>query len=32
LNYGSAFLFIALSATTVSYLLIRYIPETRTTA
>ncbi len=31
LNYGSAFLFITLSAVTVSYLLIRYIPETRTT-
>jgi MFS family permease len=30
LNYGSAFLFIALSASTVAYLLIRYIPETRT--
>lgn len=30
LNYGSAFLFITLSATTVAYLLIRYIPETRT--
>ena len=32
LNYGSAFLFIALSASTVAYLLIRYIPETRTAA
>ena len=29
LNYGSAFLFIALSATTVAYLLVRYIPETK---
>jgi MFS family permease len=29
-NYGTAFLFITLSATTVAYLLIRYVPETRT--
>ena len=29
LNYASAFLFIALSATVVAFLLIRYIPETR---
>jgi len=32
LNYGSAFLFTALSATTVAYLMVRYIPETRTAA
>jgi MFS family permease len=31
-NYGSAFLFTAASAATVAFLLIRYVPETRTTA
>jgi MFS family permease len=30
LSYGSAFLFIAASAATVAFLLIRYVPETRT--
>jgi MFS family permease len=30
LNYGSSFLFMAGSASVVAYLLIRYIPETRT--
>ena len=30
LNYGSAFLFVALSATAVAFLLVRYVPETRT--
>ena len=32
LNYGSAFLIIALSAATLAYPLIRYIPETREAA
>jgi MFS family permease len=30
LNYGSAFLFIAASAAAVAFLLIRYVPETKT--
>lgn len=30
LNYGTSILFIALSASVVAYLLVRYIPETRT--
>ena len=31
INYGSAFVFIAASAAVVAVLLIRYVPETRTT-
>jgi MFS family permease len=31
LNYGSSFLFVAASAATVAFLLIFYVPETRTT-
>jgi MFS family permease len=31
LNYGSSFLFIAASAAVVAFLLIAYVPETRTT-
>ena len=31
INYGSAFVFIAVSAAVVALLLIRYVPETRTT-
>lgn len=29
-SYGSAFMFIAASAAVVAFLLVRYVPETRT--